>query len=149
MKETKGAGSHTRTQLKKLKRKFKIGKLKVPGLSGPTLSRALAGRKRPSRETIWKIVAALDPVSGSQLMSAYLADDIPKDLRTRICISMREDVSDTCRCWNPLVQKILALKPDLAASVERIVDELLNPSSPDTPVINLSSLAKIFRPGEG
>jgi hypothetical protein len=114
MKETK-VGSHTRAQLKKLKRKLKTGRLTITGLSGPTLSRALAGRKRPSRETMWKLVAALDPQSGSELMAAYSPMTFP-----RICGSGCDPCATARRVAAGIPWfKRLARFPDIRASLER------------------------------
>jgi hypothetical protein len=127
----KSRSSRTRAELKKIKRKFKQGKLLAgrSKLSGATISRALTGKALPSSRTMRKLIDSLDPATAVDLVGAYLMDQIPPGLLDRLCICIRGKTEIGCQCWDPLVRKILSYSPETRAALENIA-ELIDKQPP-------------------
>ena len=128
-----------KSELQRLRRKFKDGRLlaKESKISVGSISRMLSGKGRPSLKMLYKLAAVVDVETGSRLLAAYLSDQIKGPLRKSVAVCVR-DKEGACVCWDPLVLKFYALRPEVRSHVEGIIDELLKPGSQDTPIINLS-----------
>jgi hypothetical protein len=130
-----------KTELRRLTRKFKEGRLlaKESKISVGSISRMLTGKGHPSLKMVYKLVAVADPETGTRLLAAYLNDQIRPPMREQLCICVREKdgAEALCQCWDPLVQKVLSLRPEVRSHLEVIVTELLQPGSDHTPIINM------------
>jgi transcriptional regulator with XRE-family HTH domain len=130
-----------KTELQRVRRKFKEGRLlaEKSHISVGSISRMLTGKGHPSLKMVYKLLAVVDSETGSRLLAAYLTDQIRPALREHLCICIREKegAQPSCQCWDPLVQKVLALRPEVRSHLEVIVTELLQPGSDLTPVIHL------------
>lgn len=118
-------GSRTRSELKKLKRKFKKGL----NISRPALSRILAGKARLSVRALYRLMDGLDQESAKTLLAAYLTDLIPKKLQDQVCVCVREQQKGDCcwQYWDPFLQKILQLPSESRSLLERVTDAILHP----------------------
>jgi transcriptional regulator with XRE-family HTH domain len=132
------SSNRTRSELQRLKRQLKKAGLlaNLAKVSPASISRILSGKSRPSAATVFKLAASLDNHAGARLVAAYLSDEIPETLRPYIRVRVRNDGEENWpveidRLW----QKINLLKPDVRSLVESVVDQLLNPQDPNSPVI--------------
>lgn len=118
-------GSRTRSELKKLKRKFKKGL----NISRPALSRILSGRARLSVKALYRIMDGLDLESAKTLFAAYMTDLVPRKLQDQLCVCVREQQKGDCswQYWDPFVQKILQLPSEPRLLLERVTDAILHP----------------------
>jgi transcriptional regulator with XRE-family HTH domain len=141
------SGNRTRSELQKLKRQLKKAGLlaDLAEVSPASISRILSGKSRPSAQTVFKLAASLDHRAGARLVAAYLSDEIPTALRPYIRVRIRNDGEEN---WSAeidkLWQKINLLKPDVRSLVESVVDQLLHPQDPNSPVIYMDG--RVLRP---
>lgn len=130
--------NRTRSELQRLKRQLKKADLlaNLAKVSPASISRILSGKSRPSAATVFKLAASLDSRAGARLVAAYLSDEIPVTLRPYIRVRIRNDGEEN---WpaeiDKLWQKINLLKPDVRSLMESVVDQLLRPDDPNSPVI--------------
>ena len=127
-----------KTELRKLKQRYKkAGRVlaKESKISNGALSRMISGKARPSLKLMRKLLAVTEVEDGSKILAAYLNDVIPVDLREHVGVYI---LAEGEAPLDPLVRKILALRPEVRIHVEHIIEELLHPGSEHTPIINLT-----------
>ena len=135
-------GMKFKTELQRVRRKFREGRLlaKESKISVGSISRMLNGKGRPSLTMLYKLVAVVDEETGARLLVAYLNDQIKPPLRDNVCVCVREKEGSpaTCQCRDPLVQMVLAVRPEVRPHLEFIVRELLHPGSDHSPIFQMS-----------
>jgi transcriptional regulator with XRE-family HTH domain len=129
--------NRTRSELQKLKRKLKgAGVLARMGkISRAAISNILSGKSRPSSATVMKLATSLDKEAACALVAAYLTDEIPSHLRSFVRVEIRENQDGL---WGPsesFYKKFDLLRPEARQLVEALVQELLDPHNPDSPLL--------------
>jgi transcriptional regulator with XRE-family HTH domain len=135
--------SRTRSELQKLKRKLKgAGVLARMGkISHAAISNILSGKSRPSAATVMKLAASLDREAACALVAAYLTDEIPPNLRRFIRVEIRETED---ALWGPsdrFFKQFDLLRPEARQIVEALVQELLDPHNPNSPILYMDRQA--------
>lgn len=90
------------------------------------MSRMLSGKSRPSLKTICKMIDSLDIHAGSQLLAAYLIDDIPAKLRPYVFVVTRNGQKEF-HYKDPVAEKLEQLDAEKRTVVESVIDALLPP----------------------
>lgn len=130
----------TRSALQKLKRRLKSAGVLADKshVSRAALSRILSGKSRPSARTVFKLASSLDVATASQLIAAYLTDEIPENMRRHVRVEVRlpkeEKWTNADRFW----EQLQALPIEQRQLVENLVYHLLRPNNPDTPIIYMN-----------
>lgn len=129
--------SRTRSELQKLKRKLKsAGVLAQMGkVSRAAISNILSGKSRPSTATVMKLAKSLDRAAACALVAAYLTDEIPPHLRRLVRVEIREKEDGSWGSADRFYKNFDLLRPEARQLVEALVQQLLDPHNPDTPVI--------------
>jgi transcriptional regulator with XRE-family HTH domain len=116
-----------RSQLQKLRRKLKSAGVLADksNVSRAALSRILSGKSRPSARTIFRLASHLDTVTASELIGAFLSDQIPEHLRPCIRVELRQSLDAAWRAEDRLEAKIESLPLEVRQLIEQLIDYIL------------------------
>jgi transcriptional regulator with XRE-family HTH domain len=141
----------TRFELQKLKRKLKSAGVLADksNVSRAALSRILSGKTRPSARTVFKLSSSLDIPTASQLIAAYLSDEIPENMRRHVRVEVRLPQDKRWMCADRFCEQVQLLPVEQRQLVENLVYHLLRPNDPNTPILYMNGCKEPNQDEEG